>query len=1077
MKKIGTILTFLICMGVSSLWGQNIQIRGIVTDATDGSSLPGVVITVKGTNTVSTTLNDGTYSLTAPSNATLVFSFIGMTVQEVPVGNRTVINVEMSSDITLAEVVVTAMGMTRERKSLGYAVQEIKSEDLTRASATGIATAMQGKLSGVDVRPSSGMPGASAQVVIRGARSFTGNNTPLYVVDGMPIASTPTWGAGAGTQGTDYTTRAMDIDPNDIETFTVLKGQAASALYGLRASNGAIIITTKSGKNAKGKPVITVSSSVTFDQVARKPDYQTTYAQGGWDVAQGRYAYQWQGASAWGPKITELPNEPTLIPAGSEFSGPIGGNLNGRPGKYYVHQRWQAGLDPWVEPAIYDNFGDYFQIGATFNNAINVSQATDRTSYSFGIAAANQEGIVPSSAMNRYTARGLVETQLSKAWKTGFSANLSHTYVSMITSANDGMLWALYAAPANYDLKGIPAATDANPYSQILFRSATFNNPYWAQEHNTNDENTTRVFGNAFLQFSPEISFDGSKTLSFRYQLGIDTYTSQRQNIEEFGSRTGTGVVEHRSYQIRNLNSLLTANFNMNFANDFDFGLMLGNEIVHDKDNFYFLQGTVLNYGGFPHFSNTNVRNGSESKTQNRTVGFFANASLSYKSMLFLNVTGRNDVVSSMPRNNRSFFYPSASLGFVFTELNALRGNSFLSFGKLRGSIAEVGMAGTYQENSYVAPGYAGGFWSTAPNQYPIAGVNSYILGNTMYDPNLKPQNTRSYEIGVDLRFLQNRIGVEYTYSYQDTKDQIFGVPLAGSTGKGTMMMNGGRMTAKTHEASLLLVPVQRRDLRVATQFNFTKIDNFVLELAPGVENISLGGFVTPQVRAYAGYKYPVLFGEIYLRDSQGRVLVEDNEFLPNGTRNPNYGFPMSGAMDGLGEASPNFNLGNVTTISYKFLTLQGVFEWKQGGYMYSGTNGLMRSSNGLDKTTLSREGTFMWDGYKSNGQKNDIVRGGPGDERAHVDLAGRLGGIPEFFIFESSFVKLREVSLSAKLPKIYKTFDVTASVFARNILLWTTYPNLDPESSQGNNNMGGTFERFSVPNTKSLGVSLNIVF
>jgi hypothetical protein len=254
-------------------------------------------------------------------------------------------------------------------------------------------------------------------------------------------------------------------------------------------------------------------------------------------------------------------------------------------------------------------------------------------------------------------------------------------------------------------------------------------------------------------------------------------------------------------------------------------------------------------------------------------------------------------------------------------------------------------------------------------------------------------------------------------------------------------------------------------------------MENYVDELAEGVDNIFLGGFVTPQVRAGIGYKYPVLFGETFKRDDQGRILVDDREKLPNGNANPNYGFPQVGPMDVLGSAHPDFNLGGTTTLSWKSLTLSGTFEWKSGGYMYSGTSGLMRSSNGLDKTTLSREAPFVWDGYKSNGQKNDIVRGGTGDEKAHQDLAATLGGIPEFFIFESSFVKLREISLAYRLPKIYHTFDVTCSVFARNFLLWTNYPNMDPEASQGNANMGGAFERFSVPQTKSLGFSLNIQF
>uniref|UniRef100_UPI0035682CEB TonB-dependent receptor domain-containing protein n=1 Tax=Mariniphaga sp. TaxID=1954475 RepID=UPI0035682CEB len=441
-------------------------------------------------------------------------------------------------------------------------------------------------------------------------------------------------------------------------------------------------------------------------------------------------------------------------------------------------------------------------------------------------------------------------------------------------------------------------------------------------------------------------------------------------------------------------------------------------------------------------------------------------------SMLFLNATGRNDIVSQMPRDNRSFFYPSVSLGFVLTEIPAIQNATWLSFAKLRASYAEVGQAGRYLENFYTTPGYGGGFWLSSPIQYPVGGVNSYIPSATQYDPNLKPQNTVSYEFGVDLKFFNNRFGIDYTYSRQDVTDQIFAVPLAGSTGASSLVMNGGAVQTNAHEVMMYVTPVRTRDFQWDMNFNFAVVDNQVLELAEGVESIFLGGFVTPQVRAGIGNTYPVIYGSSFVKDDNGNIVVEDSPGAWN------HGMPKTGEPGVIGEVSPDFILGATNTFTYKTVSLSAVFEWKNGGEMYSGSNGLL-DLYGVSKVTEDRESTFIFDGVKPDGTPNDIVRGGPNDPDALQDLyTNVLSNIDEYYIHENSFVKLRELSLRYKFAKpIYKSLNVGVSLYSRNILLWTALRNLDPETSQGNNNMGGSFERFSLPQTTSYGFGFDITF
>ena len=1060
MKK--KFMLFLTCLfiGIGLATAQVTRVTGNVTSSEDGEPVVGASILVKGTNVGTITDIDGNFTISnVPSSATtLVVSFVGMQTQEVPIRETVRVMLRPDSEL-LDEVVVTAMGISKERKALGYAVQDVKSDELTRGASTSLSSALQGKVSGVEISTSSGMPGASSNITIRGVRSFTGDNTPLYVVDGMPVASSFDISTGASVGGgPDYANRAVDIDPNDIESINILKGQAASALYGMRASNGVIIITTKSGKGArKGKPEITITSNLSFDVVSRMPDFQKEYAQG----SGGNYSPT--ASLSWGPKISDLANDPNY---GGATDNRYTQEYGMHPGQYYVKQRADAGLDPWATPQAYDNAKDFFKTGTTWANNVNVAQSFDKGNYSFSLGNTTASATVPKTGMDRYNARLSATANLTDNWTTGFTGNFILSKIRKQTGANGGLVATIYGAPASYDLGGIPAHIEGDPYTQNTYRNTSgFDAAYWAIDNNQHTERSQRFFGNAYAQYKTTFGTD-NHTLIAKYQLGADSYTTNYSSIYSYGHQNGKGSSDHDDYTINEINSLLTFNYDWKINDDWDFGALIGNEIVNKTTKYIWAYGENFNFPGWNHIGNATVNDSSESISRRRTIGNFANLSLSWKNMLFLNATGRQDIVSSMPRGNRSFFYPSVSLGFIFTEIEALK-NNVLTYGKLRASYAEVGQAGSFLPNYYSSSNHGSGFSSGTPIRYPLGSVVGYAPSSTIYDPNLKPQNTKSYEFGVDLNFFNGIVSLSYTYSRQNVKDQIFSVPLASSTGYGSFMTNGGKIHTNAHEITLGIKPFDGRNFKWDLNFNFSKIDNYVDELAEGVESIFLGGFTTPQVRAGIGDKYPVIYGSQYLRNENGDIVVDEN------------GLPQAGADGVIGVVSPDFRLGLNTNIEYKKLRLSATFDWKQGGQMYGGTTNTIDYYGVTQRTADFRnKDQFLFEekAVKQNADgtysPNDIYIKGS-DAYYYFDA---LNTVDEASVYDNSFIKLREITLS--YPVFNKPWlSITASVFARNIILWSELKGIDPEVSQGNNNMSGSFERFSLPGTSSYGLGVTVKF
>jgi TonB-linked SusC/RagA family outer membrane protein len=1045
----------------SMLWAQVKTVTGTVTDS-KGNPQGDAVVTVQGTGIKVYTDANGQFTVQAEKGQTINVESLDEQTNSFVVGDRATYTVSVKpaagqkAGVTdIDEVVVTAMGITREKRSLGYASQSVNAEKLTQAANSSLATALQGKTSGLDIVPSSGMPGASALITIRGVRSFTGDNTPLYVVDGMPISSASPLNTGNSVTGSDIANRAIDIDPNNIASINVLKGQAAAALYGMKASNGVLIITTKNGQGlAKGKPQITFNSNVSFDRVSKFPDLQTTYAQGSGG------AYSPTASTSWGAKISDLPKDPN-------YGGETVNNYTKtgmHPGQYYVPQRANAGLDPWAEPKVYNNAKDFFLTGVTLNNTLGIAQSFNDASYALSLGNTNQEGIVQGTGMNRVSASLAASAKLSDHWKTQFNGYFSTSSIDKMTGANDGIVAAVWPAPPSYDLKGIPNHYLGNEYKPNNYRGGGFTNPYWSTSHNSFTEKNNRFFGNANVTYSTKLR--ENIDLDVKYQIGTDIFTSNYQDIWSYGmpgkGSAGNGSIEENSWTNTTLNSLLLATVRVGITENINLTAIYGNEIINQDEKRIYAYGADFAFSGFNHISNTINKDADERTYKTRTFGNFVDLNIDYRKMLYLELTGRADRVSYMPNGSRTYFYPSTSFGFVFTELGTLK-NSALNYGKVRLSYAQVGQGDRYLQNYYAVPNYGGGFYLMTPILYPIGGQNAYMPYAIIYNPNLKPQNTVSYEAGLDLEFFKNLISLSYTYSRQNVDDQIFTIPISGSTGVEYLMTNGGNLHTNAHEATLTIRPLRTANMSWDLGFNFTKYESYVDELAPGVESIMLGGFVTPQVRAGIGYSYPVIYGSSYQRDEQGRVVVDAN------------GFPIAGAPSIIGKVTPDFILGFNTSFRYKFVTLSAVLEWKNGGQMYGGTSGLMDLYGVSKASAEARDNNsiiFPNSVYEDGTPNTTPITGYKNIQNYYT----AVNNIDESSIIDNSFVKLREIALRFDILKNSK-ISLGLTLFARNILLWTNSPFFDPESSQGNNNMSGAFERFSLPQTTSYGAGVNFQF
>jgi len=1041
--QLGLLLSLLTA---SFAFAQTGTLSGTVTDQRSGETLPGVNIFIEGLDRGAATDLDGQYTITnIPYDTYSVrVSFVGYDTitRQVTIDSATqTLDLEISeSMVGLEEVVVTALGRERERRSLAYTIQSVDSDQIRATGGRDVVASLQGRVAGLEITPGSGMPGSSSSMRIRGANSLTGNNAPLFVIDGIPVASSAV--TGGNVSGVDAPNRILDLNPNDIENISVLKGSSAAVLYGTRASNGAIIITTRGGGTAPENQVsATISSSVGFDVVSRTPDLQSTYAQG----SGGNY--QSFGANSWGPRISDLPSTIT-DPRGVEVPAP--------------------------SEAI-DNVSPFFRTGITSESNIEVRGANPNGNYSLGIGYVNQDGIVRTTGMDRASFRLGGEYLLSDRLRVGGRANYSNTSVDQIRQGSDlsNPLFTLYWAPRTFDLWGTPFAEEDDPYSQINYRGA-MDNPRWSLENNENTDNTDRVFGNIFL------NYDVAEWLSINYRLGGDFFNNRRKQVLDLGSGATGGagqITEFNRYRFEVTSYL---NFEMQHAltEDISIRALLGNEINHFEQKTEQIVGSGLSIGGFRNISNAATINADESIFESLVVGVYGDVELNYQNMVFLNLSARNDWSSTLPVDNNSFFYPSIGATFVFTEAFDLP-EDILSYGSLKASWAQVGQAapiygtiGTYSTFN------AGSGFLADGITFPFQGVTGLGLSNQLPGFDLEPQNNTTIELGSELSFFDDRINLEYTWYRENAINQIFAVPTASSSGYTTQLRNAGELQNTGHEVMLNVRPVVTQDFMWDVTLNFAQNTSEVIELAPGVNNIFLGGFVDPNVRAMEGFSYPILFGSAYLRDDEGNIVYNSDP------ESASYGYALiDNELQSVGEVSPDWTGSISNQFNYRNIGLSFMFDIRQGGDMWSG-NTRLQKIYGMDAKTEDRETPVVPSGSRGFiNEAGDLVVEGPNDIEILTDQDYWLHEdlITESNIYDTSFIRLRQVSVSYNLSQdAVDWLPVNNAEFyftGRNLLLFTDYPNWDPETNLGGDSNFQGLEYVNLPGNRSFifGVRLSI--
>ncbi len=1066
--KVNGIFTLLLAFVVHLTFAQEKTISGTVTDQ-DGLPLPGVNIVVVGTTNGTQTDFDGNYTIKSSVGQTILFTYVGQKDAKKVVGAGSTINVQMIEDAqALDEVVVTGLGISRKDKTLGYNVQTVDAEAISVKPNADLVNSLSGTTSGVQIVSSSGEAGASTFITIRGNASITGNNQPLFVVNGMPIA---TGGGDSGTGGVNTSNRSIDINPDDIASLSVLKGGAATALYGVRAANGAIIITTKSGKNLSSKK-IEFHTSVGVDVVSQLPARQKIYAQGNSPSA-------WAGGSAnsWGPEIASLEYDGDttykwdpkgrLVPQGTG---------NGTPAQYY---------DPY----------DFFQHGTNINNRLSISNGNESGDYFFSMSNLEQNGIIPNNIYGRTTVRLNGNTKISNA--ITFGADLAYTNsraVQIQKGSNvSGIMLGLLRTASTFDNSAgyeFPDGTQRN-----YRNGGGYDNPYWTANNIAYEEDVNRFTGNINLN----VKFTTDLTLT--YNTGIDWYSTTYEDKFKIGSRGNpTGYLGVYSSFNSIFNSDLLLNYSKDISDSFDLSLTLGNNFYASNFKRLFGDATGLSIPDYYNLNNTSTNTTSTNNNRFRTSAVFADLQLGFGDMLFLGFTGRNDWSSTMPSQNKSAFYPSASLGFVFSEIEGMKGN-FLSFGKLRASAARTANIATpYNTSNYFFAATTADGWTNGVN-FPYQGQTGFAVGAGLGNSDLKHETQDTWEVGADLRFFQSRLGLDVTYFNNTNTDLLMAVPIAPSSGFTSVYLNAASKESKGIEISLNANPIKTDNFSWDFVANFTKFSDIVTGLADGVDNIFLGGFTTPQVRAVVGEQYRSIFGEDWYRDASGNVIINDDP-----TDSFRDGYPMTNTAQGLvpiGNFNPDWTANITNTLAYKNLSLSFLIDVKSGGVMYNGTAFAMNFF-GVSERTVNREVYYNTDGtidfdrtpaknlvvldgvYGSLDADGNVVSSGVKnvspvvlDQAWFQGQGSNFGGGPSSAAMEpADWVRLRDLTFAYNLPEIGKYIKGGQIYFSgRNLWLSTPYSGIDPETNLGGATNAQGMDYFNSPGTKSYTMGVKLTF
>ncbi len=1099
MRKLFTLFSALLLCLVAV--AQTRLVTGKVTDE-KGAPIEGASVLVKGSINGTTTDAQGNFRINVKPNAILVISSTNFATKELKTGDQSTVAVSLSSQTNVIdEVVVTALGIKREKRELGTATQTIGSDMLNKSGTGNPLTELNGKASGLTVINSGGDPGAGTYIRLRGVTSITGNNQPLMVIDGVPVDNSinnfdPTnagmQASGANgdlTGGAQPTNRGTDINPDDIESINVLKGPAATALYGIQAASGAIVITTKKGAGRRGTSIV-FNSSATIDKVSKLPPLQNMYSQG----SGGQYSGPENGGSiSWGARLDTLAWD-----GATDYPFDKHGHIVGKS-------------DPSAKIPVtpYDRY-KFFKTGASFNNNIAVagSNASDRSSYRLSLGNLYQTGIIPKSKYVK-TVLGL-SGQSKITDKLTASAGITYTNSSnnkvQQGSNISGVMLGLLRTPASFDnSNGYSNAADhPESYSfpdgsQRNYRGGSgYDNPYWTVNNSPFTSDLNRIFGYG------QVNYDLLDWMSFTYRVGGDVYSQNDKNSYNIGTNAfPAGAVYLVDYYSRQFNSDFIVNMHKTFSSDWGGSLLLGHNYFTQNRGNHFSQGTSLVIPGFFDISNATSYLATESAQKKRTMAFYGQAEINYQRQLYLTLTGRRETSSTLPAANNTFFYPSASLGWVFTELPGLRDNKILSFGKLRASFAQVGKdAPIYGlQTPFTVASFKDGF--TNGITFPANGSAGYQISSattTIGNQDLKPENTYSYELGADLSFLKERISLNATAYYSKSTDVIFPVSVPYSTGFAAKLLNAATITNKGLELTLNATPVKLASgLRWDLTFNWSRNINKVTKLYPGIDRFFVAGFGAgeAEIDAVVGQPFGVIYGNttphVTLNDLHSPLLIND-------VKGTGYGMPLAGGVGPaqvIGNPNPDWIGSAISTLSYKGFTFSFQIDIKHGGDLWNGTRGAI-ANKGTAGETANRGTSATFKGLlghlDANGNvvhyDHDGVTELPGPGVANTiqtsynqyywqNVANSFGGGQEVDVENAGFTRVRQVSLTYQLPKTIfgsKHYtNLSFTVFANNLILWTKYDGVDPETSLAGPANAQGLDYFNNPGTKSYGIRLNL--
>lgn len=1048
-------------------FAQQSRVEGKVSDA-NKEPLPGTSVLVKGTTRGTITDIDGTYNILASAGETLVFSFVGFETIEQILGNSNVIDITMEEGLALSEVIVTALGVERETKALGYSIQAVEGDRFTEARETNVINSLSGRVAGVQITNSSSGIGGSSRVTIRGESSLNINaNQPLFVVDGVPISNNIVGSSGSGNQEVDYGNAAGEINPDDIASMTVLKGPAAAALYGSRAANGAILITTKTGRGKKGMGV-TINSNVTFDNPLVLPDWQDKYGQGN----NGQFAFvNGAGAGAadgvdesWGPEL----DKGTLIPqyhSPRSVAGFRGGDLNAPAGSTITST-------PWVSQP--NNVNDFFETGVTLSNNVSLQASNENSNIRLSWTNLDQKGIVPNTDLKRNSIALNGGMKVTDKLTVNSTVNFQRTDSGNRPNISYGTenlmyLWIWYGRQVNtrtlrdYWMKGLDGT------QQFNYNYNYHDNPYFNVYENTNGQTKDRIFGNI------SATYKFTEKLSLMFRTGLDTYNELRDRKRAFSTQRfpkGNYREDDLSFSEQNSDFLLT--YSETTKPVWSYSLALGGNQMRQENRQVQTVAPQLLIPGIYNFTNTAVNlQVNQYTSEKRINSLYGFGQIGFKNVLFMDITGRNDWSSTLPAANNSYFYPSATLSAVISDMITMP--SAISFLKARVAYAEVGndtdpYSLTNVYNSQTA-------WGT---------IQTKSESSRLSNADLKPERTASFETGFDVRFMEGRLGLDFTYFDNRTRNQIIPIELDIATGYASRIVNAGEIQNKGIEIVLNGNPVRTESgFRWDFMANFTRTRGTVLKLTDNLTTYSMTGRNGANIQARVGERMGNIYGAGF-----SRVDDPSSEYYGE-IIHATTGTPITDPTLKLqGNYNPDWMLGLQNNLSYKGISLGFLFDFRYGGIVVSRTKTVGSTSGQLEETLYGRE-----NGYDLTVEGNGIISPGviknadgsfkPNDvkitsrnwhnryyERNNVEAA----------LYDATYLKLREVTLGYTIPRSVlgrmPIQDVKISLVGRNLLLWTENPHFDPETmAMGGGTLIPGVEDMSFPSTRSIGFNLNVKF